>query len=103
MNSFYKYTAYFCMALTLVIASPKIFADFTVTTHDQVSVTAEGLFVNIDGVSVPVESINIANDGLLVAIPKPQAAICPRCHKDTYTPRRTCSNCGYPVWNKKQA
>jgi hypothetical protein len=45
MNSFCKYATLFCMALTILIASPKVFAEFIVTTHDQVSVTTEGLFV----------------------------------------------------------
>ncbi len=79
------------------------FANFLVVTSDQLNATAEGLFVIMDGASIPVESINIANDGYLVAIPLPKAKadICPRCGRDTYTKGRFCRSCGFPDDGKK--
>jgi len=79
-----------------------IFAEnYLVVTSDQIMVTSEGMFVTVDGLSLPVDSLNSANNGYIVAIPQPHAAICPRCRKDTYTPGRTCSNCGFPITNKQ--
>lgn len=102
MNRFRKYLAVFYMVM--MIASSITFANFLVVTPDQVSVTSDGLFVNINGISVAVESLNAANDGYLVAvpIPNPNANICPKCGQDTYTPGRTCSACGFPIWDDKK-
>ena len=82
-------------------ASAGAFANFIVTTPDQVVATSEGLFVNLDGAPVAVESLTVANDGYIVAIPVPKVDICPACGQDTYTRGRTCSSCGFPIWNKK--
>lgn len=94
-----KYLTVLC--LLAIGLTTSVFANYLVVTSDQVTVTSDGMFVTVDGLSLPVESLNIANNGYIVAIPQPQAAVCPRCRKDTYTPGRTCSNCGFPITNKK--
>ncbi|NGX55426.1 MAG: hypothetical protein KR126chlam2_01061 [Chlamydiae bacterium] len=100
MNRFRKYLTVVC-TLVMIGTSFSAFANFLVVTPEQVSVTPEGLFVSINGISLAVESLNIANDGHIVAIPipSPYAAICPNCGHDTYTPGRTCSTCGFPIWD----
>jgi ribosomal protein L32 len=72
------------------------FANFLVVTSDQVSVTPQGLFVIVDGAAVPVESINMANNGYMVAIPMPMCDICPNCGSSNYRKGRFCSDCGFP-------
>ena len=52
MKSLFKYLTVLCL-LTC-----SAFANFLVVTSDQVSVTPEGLFVMIEGTSIPVESVN---------------------------------------------
>lgn len=100
MNRFHK--SAIC-ALMMIGASVNAFANFLVVTPEQVSVTSEGLFVSIDGLPTAVESLTMVNDGYIVAIPSLQAAVCPKCRRDTYTPGRTCSTCGFPIWNKKSS
>ena len=99
MNRFRKYLAVFCIVAMSV--SSTAFANFLVVTPEQVSATPEGLFVNINGVAIAVASLNVANDGYIVAvpIPSPNAEICPKCGHDTYTSGRTCSKCGFPIWD----
>ncbi len=80
--------------------SSSAFASFLVVTPEQVSTTPEGLFVNLNGISVAVESLNIANNGYIVAIPRSNADnIYPNCGYETYTPGKTCSTCGFPIWD----
>ena len=103
MNRFRKYLAVVC-TLVMMGASSSTFANFLVVTPEQISITPEGLFVSIDGFPIAVESLNIANGGFIVAvpIPSPNAEICPRCGHDTYTLGRTCSTCGFPIWDEKK-
>ncbi len=100
MNINHKYLISFC-AVMLIIASTT-FGNFLVVSTEQVSVTPNGLFVIINGIPIAVESVNIANDGYIVAIPvpSPYTAICPNCGHNTYTPGRTCSTCGFPIWDR---
>ena len=101
MNGFRKYLTVFCTVI-MIGASSSAFANFLVVTSDQVNVNTEGLFVSLNGITVPVESLNLANDGYFVAIPSPRADICPSCGNDAYTPGRTCSSCGFPIWDGKK-
>lgn len=102
MNSFRKYIALFCITILLPTSA---FANFLVVTPEQVSVSGKSLAVCINGVSIAVESLNAANDGYIVAIPvtKDEPQTCPKCGYDTYTPGRTCSTCGFPIWDEKKS
>jgi hypothetical protein len=97
MKSLIKYLT----VLSLLTCSA--FANFLVVTSDQVSATSESLFVMIEGASIPVESVNTANAGYMVAIPlpTPMADICPQCGRDTYTKGRFCRSCGFPDDGKR--
>jgi rubredoxin len=72
------------------------FANYLVVTSDQVSSTPQGLFVMVDGATIPVESVNMANDGYMVAIPTPMCDICPNCGSNKYKQGRFCPVCGFP-------
>ncbi len=96
MTQLYKY-----LVLFLFFGPMHLKANPIVATLDQFVVSSDGIYVNLDDAIIPVESITLANDGYVVALPKPQAAICPKCGQDAYSPGRTCSNCGFPIWNKK--
>jgi|GEM_PF-3132324 len=88
--------------LTAILATPAaVFSNFLVVTPQQISITPEGLFVIIDETPIAVASLNVSNDGYIVAIPNIQAAICPICYNDTYTRGRRCSTCGFPIWSQK--
>ena len=71
-------------------------ANFIVVTPDQVVVTQAGLFVEFDGTLQAVESITMANDGYIVAIPSPQAWYCQNCGKHIIYPIKNCPRCGNP-------
>lgn len=103
MDRLRKYLMTFC-TLVMIGTSFSAFASFLVVTPEQVIVTGEGFFVNINGISIAVESLNAANDGYIVAIPipSPNADTCPKCGSDDYTPGRTCSSCGFPIWDEKK-
>lgn len=73
---------------------------FIVTTLDQVTVTAKGIYVELDGILRSVESITLANDGYVVAIPKPQVN-CPVCDFEVYESGGQCPSCGFPYEAKK--
>lgn len=77
------------------------FANYLVVTSDQVNATPQGLFVMVRGTAVAVKSVNMANDGYMVAIPTPMCDICPNCGCDTYTDGAFCSMCGFPDDAKK--
>lgn len=77
------------------------YANFLVISPEQVAITSEGMFVALDETTFAVESLHWANDGCIVAIPKPMLDICPNCGKNTYTKGRYCSNCGFPDDAKK--
>ena len=77
------------------------FANFFVATPENVSVTQEGMFVFMEGAMVPVQSLNAANDGYIVAIPMPMCDICPNCGRNTYRKGGFCSVCGFPDDAKK--
>jgi hypothetical protein len=94
-----KYLLVFCLA-SISLTTSFAFANYLVVTADQVTVTSEGMFVTVDGLSVPVESINSANDGFLVAVPTPNAGICPSCGRDGYN-GRYCKYCGFPDDGRK--
>lgn len=103
MGNFHKCLAILC-TVTLLGTSSTIFGNFLVVTPEQISASSEGLFVNINGIAIAVESLNTANDGFVVAIPlpRPYAGMCPNCGHDTYTPGRTCTTCGFPIWDGKK-
>lgn len=95
MNRFRKYLTGIC-TLVMMGTSSSIFANFLVVTPEQVVTNTEGLFVSIGEIAIPVESLNIANDGYIVAVPLPQADICPNCGHDGYIPGRFCRWCNFP-------
>jgi len=70
---------------SICLLTASAFADFFVVTPDQVSVTHEGLFVTIEGLPMAVDSLNMSNNGYIIAISAPNVDICPRCGHDTYT------------------
>lgn len=86
----------FCLALFCALACIPAYAHYLVVTPDQVVISEEGLFVEIDHVKLPVSSISSANSGFLVAIPLIEADICPRCGRDTYASGRFCRWCFFP-------
>ncbi len=98
MRGFHKYVIFFYLVITM--ASFGLYAHFIVATPDQVIANEQGLFINVEGVLQPIESLNLANDGYLVAIPKVEADICPKCGHDTYTQGRYCTSCLWPIWRK---
>jgi hypothetical protein len=91
----------FKFLLIACLITGSAFANFLVVTSDQVNATPQGLFVMVDNTAIPVDSINMANAGYLVAIPTPMLAICPNCGKNTYRKGGFCSNCGFPDDAKK--
>jgi rubredoxin len=91
-----KYFLIFC-----IIFSQSAFAQFLVVTPDQVSITADGIFISLNGITAEVESINSANNGYIVAIPTPQTGICPSCGSSKYVDGRFCPVCGFPDDSKK--
>ena len=54
---------------TAVLVTGSVFANFLVVTPDQVNLTHEGMFVIVNGLPICIESLNVANNGYLVAIP----------------------------------
>ncbi len=96
MTRFRKYIIVFYLTLTMNLGLTTLIANSIVTTLDQVILTAEGIYVNFEGNVMPVDSLSMANDGYVVALPKPQAAICPNCGYDRYTPGRFCPRCNFP-------
>jgi hypothetical protein len=87
--------------LTMLIVTSFAYANFLVVTADQVAITSDGIMVNLNGSLFELESLNVSNNGYLVAIPKPMLDICPNCRRNTYTKGRTCSVCGFPDDAKK--
>jgi hypothetical protein len=101
MNTFRSHLTVFYIVM-MIGASSTALANFLVVTPEQVSVTQEGLFVSIHNIPIAVESLNVANNGCIVAVPIPSlyADICPSCGHDSYTSGRTCSYCGFPLWDR---
>jgi hypothetical protein len=83
------------LATVLLLGAPA-FANPIVTTLDQVIVTSTGFFINIEGNLQSVESLTIANNNYVIAIPSPMVAICPNCKSDKYVEGRFCPRCGFP-------
>ncbi|MCH9625981.1 MAG: hypothetical protein S4CHLAM123_11670 [Chlamydiales bacterium] len=73
--------------------SASVFAQCIVTTPEQVVVDANGIFVNVEGEFQEVESISMANDGYVVAIPNPQLWYCKNCKSHVPYPKKTCHRC----------
>lgn len=92
---------YLFLLLAMIFSTSIACANYLVVTSDQITVSSEGIFITIDGFPIEIESLNTANDGYIVAVPKPNAAICPNCEHDTYTPGRFCLRCGFPYNGKK--
>lgn len=90
MRKIFKYLAIACFI------SSSAFANFLVITSDQLTSGAHGLYVTINGNSFAVDSVNTANGGFLVAVPTPNAEICPSCGHDTYTEGGFCRQCNFP-------
>ncbi len=82
--------------IIFVIVTSSAFANYIVVTSDQIQTTPYGLVVHANGSMIAVESIHTANDGYFVAIPIPNADICPNCRRDGYTPGRFCKYCNFP-------
>lgn len=83
------------LAITCLI-SASAFANMLVITSDQLTAGPHGLYVTINGTSLSVDCVSVANDGFLVAVPTPNADICPSCGHDTYTQGGFCRRCGFP-------
>lgn len=82
--------------MSMISFSSALFGNYLVVSHDQVVITSKGMFATVDGISIEVQSLNAINDGSIVAIPVPQAAICPKCGCDRYVLGRFCPDCGFP-------
>lgn len=104
MNRFRKYLVVFCM-LAMIGASSTAFAKPIVTTLDKVIVGSNGMqYVHTGEGLLPVSSVEEAQDGYFIAIPKPSADYegiewqCPRCGADNVG-GGTCSVCGWPLYD----
>jgi hypothetical protein len=92
-----KYSKFlFFFSLTNIFCSLGLFAKPIVTTLDRIIINTEGIYVNIEGNCQPIESLTMANDGYVVAIPRLIAEQCPNCGSSKYTPGRFCRVCGFP-------
>lgn len=92
----FKFKKFFvAIGMMLPMIWGNIVASLIVTTLDQVSITSEGLYVNIDGDATPIESLTLADDGYVVVIPSPMT-VCPRCGCERYVNGRFCPVCNFP-------